>query len=223
MDDQSRYPIVQPAGLEPRESPDLPGSEASGGGGADMIAASQLQTGLSDSEVDELAEFLERRAFPRGGMEISMLDGYLTSIVSGPEVIAPSEWLADVWSDSTADSADPVFETGTQAERLHLLVLRRLNEIVRDLERDEIQPILRQRGSDDRAQTEVADLWCFGFALGMALRPDAWNRLISSDDGGLLLPILTVASPFFEPDADEDQASEELVTDEQRALLVELI
>ena len=57
----------------------------------------------------------------------------------------------------------------------------------------------------------------------MALRPDAWNRLISSDDGGLLLPILTVASPFFEPDADEDQASEELVTDEQRALLVELI
>ena len=75
-----------------------------------MIAASQLQTGLSDSEVDELAEFLERRAFPRGGMEISMLDGYLTSIVSGPEVIAPSEWLADVWSDSTADSADPVFE-----------------------------------------------------------------------------------------------------------------
>jgi uncharacterized protein len=188
-----------------------------------MIASSQLQTRLSDSEVDELAEFLERCALPSGGMEISMLDGYLTSIASGPEFIAPSEWLPDVWGDSADDNDDAALETEAQAERLHLLVFRRLNEIIRDLERDEIQPIFRRYAGADGAQTDVADLWCFGYALGMALRPDTWQPLVSSDDGGLFLPILALASASFEPDPDEHRVLNELVTDRERAELVELI
>jgi uncharacterized protein len=191
--------------------------------GNNMIESFQLQTGLSDSEVDELAEFLERRALSKGGMEISMLDGYLTSIASAPEVIAPSEWLPDVWSDSADDDDEATFETEAQAERLHLLVFRRLNEIVRNLERDDIQPIFRRYNGADGAHTDVADLWCFGYALGMALRPDTWQPLVSSDDGGLLLPILALASASFEPDPDEHRVFDELVTDRERAELVELI
>jgi uncharacterized protein len=58
-----------------------------------MIAANLLRTELSDGEIDELEDFLQSRCLPKGGMNTSMLDGYLTAIVSGPELIPPSEWL----------------------------------------------------------------------------------------------------------------------------------
>ena len=54
----------------------------------------------SETEYDALEAFFGSNAVPQDCMDLEMLDGFLTAIVSGPELIQPSEWLPVVWSDS---------------------------------------------------------------------------------------------------------------------------
>ena len=58
-----------------------------------------------------LAAFLASDAAPTA-MQLAELDGFLTGIVTGPELIMPSEWLPLVWGGD-----DPVFETAGDAAK----------------------------------------------------------------------------------------------------------
>ncbi|MCW8958353.1 MAG: UPF0149 family protein, partial [Gammaproteobacteria bacterium] len=71
---------------------------------------SQLNTPLSDQEIDELNRFLLERipeeeanaaveGVDEGVLDISELDGFLTAIVSGPQPLKPSEWLPVLWGE----------------------------------------------------------------------------------------------------------------------------
>jgi len=64
-----------------------------------MAEMRALDEPLSDAELDSLEGFLASDAVPQDCMDLEMLDGFLTAIVSGPESIQPSEWLPQVWSD----------------------------------------------------------------------------------------------------------------------------
>src|SRR5215471_16607470 len=90
-----------------------------------MTEANKLDEPLSDTDYDELEVFLGSNAVPQDCMDLEMLDGFLTAIVSGPELIQPSEWLPVVWSDSQR-TVTPVFQNNEQAERILSLVLRML-------------------------------------------------------------------------------------------------
>jgi uncharacterized protein len=48
---------------------------------------------LTDEEIEELDQFLLDAEGIEESMNISMLDGFLTAIVSGPKTIMPSEWI----------------------------------------------------------------------------------------------------------------------------------
>ena len=76
-----------------------------------------LDEPLSDGELDELEVFLASDAVPQDCMDLEMLDGYLTAVVSGPEAIQPSEWLPQVWSEGSK-SGTPVFVDNDQAQRV---------------------------------------------------------------------------------------------------------
>jgi hypothetical protein len=52
---------------------------------------------LTDEEIEELDQFLLDADGIEESMNISMLDGFLTAIVSGPKTIMPSEWIRWVW------------------------------------------------------------------------------------------------------------------------------
>ena len=87
-----------------------------------MTETSKLDEPLSDSDYDELEAFLGSNVVPQDCMDLEMLDGFLTAIVSGPELIQPSEWLPVLWSDSQR-SVTPVFQNNEQGERILSLVL----------------------------------------------------------------------------------------------------
>src|SRR5512135_1743999 len=89
-----------------------------------------LDEPLTDAELDELEGFLASDAVPQDCMDLEMLDGYLTAIVSGPDVVQPSEWLPQVWSEG-GKSATPAFADTEQAQRIMALVLRHLVGIQR--------------------------------------------------------------------------------------------
>ena len=48
-------------------------------------------------DLDALDAFLLSDRTPENCMGLSDLDGFLTAIVIGPELIAPSEWLPIIW------------------------------------------------------------------------------------------------------------------------------
>ena len=64
-----------------------------------MAETNKLDEPLSEAEYDTLEAFFGSNAVPQDCMDLEMLDGYLTAVVSGPEAIQPSEWLPQVWSD----------------------------------------------------------------------------------------------------------------------------
>src|ERR671929_111585 len=91
-----------------------------------------LDEPLTDSKLDELEGFLASDAVPQDCMDLEMLDGFLTAIVSGPEDIQPSEWLPQVWSDG-GRTASPAYADNEQAQGIMALMLRHMVGIQRTL------------------------------------------------------------------------------------------
>ena len=91
-----------------------------------------LDEPLFDPELDELEGFLASDLVPPDCMDLEMLDGFPTAIVSGPESVQPSEWLPQVWSDG-GRSSNPAFTGSDRAQRIMGLMLRHMVGIQRTL------------------------------------------------------------------------------------------
>ena len=63
--------------------------------------------------LEELDAFLMSDDAPDNCMMLSDLDGYLTAVAIGPELIMPSEWLPHVWGGASAE-----FKSEDQARRV---------------------------------------------------------------------------------------------------------
>jgi uncharacterized protein len=137
---------------------------------------------LTPEMIEELDEFLLSDGAPPDSMGISDLDGLLTGIVVGPELIMPSEWIPVIWQ-----GGEPTFADAQQAERIMSIIMARYNEIIRELdsEPDEFRPILWQ-ASDGRY---LAADWCEGFMDAVELRVDAWQPLLEAD-AMIIAPIM---------------------------------
>jgi uncharacterized protein len=136
------------------------------------------------------------------GLMLCGLDGFLTAIAIGPELILPSEWVPLIWGVNA-----PVFEDDDDALQVLGAVMHRYNAILLALARDPstYEPILR--ANDDGEL--IAKDWAEGFLMGLALRRDAWEPMLESDDGMTLMPILVLGdeaalAPFIADAEDKD-------------------
>ncbi|WP_119417856.1 UPF0149 family protein [Desertibaculum subflavum] len=159
----------------------------------------------SDADLDRLETFLESDRVPEGTMNLSMLDGFLTAVAAGPEVVPPAEWLATIWGEAGLPFAD-----AAEREEVERLILDRQDQIWRDLAGDPPQctPIYWLTEDND----EVAFDWAEGFMVGVYLRAEAWMPLIGDEAHvDLLGPILFLCEdengqPLIEAEADEAEA-----------------
>ncbi len=159
-----------------------------------------------------LEEFLASDSSPPDCMQLSELDGFLAGIVSGPELIRPSEWLPHVWRTD-----DPVFADMAQATAILGSVMSRYNEIVHGLDArpPSYQPLLVER----QDSTIDASDWTLGFLLAMSLRQDAWEPLTLIADGMLMLePVMLIASTNDKANLTLDD--DERLPDEEMAKLL---
>jgi uncharacterized protein len=142
-------------------------------------------------------------------MPLSVLDGFLTGIAIGPELVMPSEWLPYVWGGE-----DPVFDDQAQASAILGAIMGRYNAILREIEAGTFEPLVWEAPDG----TMIAGDWAEGFMHAVVLRPDAWEPLMRSKRHGvLLLPILVLCGDEtgesvlgLEPD-EEDRAMAEAV------------
>ena len=184
------------------------------------MADRALDEPLTDAELDELEAFLASDAVPQDCMDLEMLDGYLCAIVSGPEVVQPSEWLPGVWSEG-GRAATPAYTSSDQAQRVMGLILRHVVGLQRTLEESptRFKPLLYL--TDERAKSdkgpEEATAWSEGYMAGVKHREEAWQPLYDARDArDWIFPIEALAY------GDQDPEFAEWIDDkEKRGALVD--
>ncbi len=137
-----------------------------------MKSLEELSHPLDNAEYDELDAFLLSLEHDDAVWNLSELDGLVTAIVSGPEAIAPSEWLPLVWGG--ADSA-PALESPEAYERLISLMVRHLNSTAHTLMEDPVsyEPCFMENRVKGKSYLVVDD-WCTGYMKGVGLRENLW-------------------------------------------------
>jgi uncharacterized protein len=143
-----------------------------------------------------LADFLASERVSAESLSMLALDGYLTALHVGPSLIPPSEWMAGVWGD------DPVFDDTDEAQSILNALMQRYNAIGAELGKGgkRYRPYGWPDDHAERASTETAAEWAFGFWNGIRLRPDDWRPMIRNTKARVLLaPILC----FIETDEGE--------------------
>ena len=155
----------------------------------------------SPINLDALDDYLMSDRAPDDSMGLSDLDGFLTGVVVGPELIMPSEWLPVIWG-----GAEPEFETQEEMRTVLGTIMGRYNEIAAcfDSDPEEFDPIFWE-GPEGEV---IASDWAGGFLDAVALRPQAWKPLIEDDRAGILLAPLFLLNGDMELDdgaADEDE------------------
>ena len=160
-------------------------------------------------DLEALDQFLMSDASPEDCMQLSDLDGFLTGIAIGPELVMPSEWLPVVWGGE-----EPVFEDAEQARTVIGTIMGRYNEILRVLDTDpEAYAPIFWEGPDGEV---IAADWAEGFVDAIRLRPEAWRPLLEDREAlVMLMPILALCgdaeggSPLeLDPEEDADLLAE---------------
>ena len=154
-------------------------------------------------DLDALDDYLMSDLAPDESMGLSDLDGFLTGIVVGPELILPSEWLPVIWGGE-----EPEFQTEAEMRTGLGTIMGRYNQIVACFtsDSDDFEPIFLE-GPEGEV---IASDWAGGFLDAVALRPQAWKPLMEDDRAGILM------APLFLLNGDTEIA--EGATDENELL-----
>jgi len=153
-------------------------------------------------DLDALDDYLVSDHAPDNGMGLSDLDGFLTGIVVGPELILPSEWLPEIWGGD-----EPEFESEAEMRTVLGTIMGRYNEIVTclDSEPESFDPIFME-GPEGEV---IASDWAAGFLDAVALRSNAWEPLITDDRAGIMMLPILLLNGEAEIDAGPDSANDE--------------
>lgn len=149
------------------------------------------------ADLDLLDEFLISDRAPEGSMLLSDLDGFLTGIAIGPDMLLPSEWLPVIWGGD-----EPEFASTDEAQAIILAIMLRYGEIISALENahEDFDPIFLE-GPDGR--TIAAD-WAAGFLDAVSLRPESWQPLLRDKQAAMY------ATPIFLLASSDDQIPDDI-------------
>ena len=139
---------------------------------------------MASIDLRPLDRYLDSGQAPDDSMGLSDLDGFLTGIIAGPELILPSEWLPVIWGNG-----EPKFRSAKQAKTIIGLIMGRYNEIAEVFVSDsrEFEPIFLRWPT---GEVVVSD-WACGFLDAVKMRRAAWEPLFSHPRGKVLLePLL---------------------------------
>ena len=142
-------------------------------------ASDPATTPLSDAELDQLSELLERYAVPHGGMSLEMLDGFLSALAVGPRPPSPGEIEPLVWGEDAPalPAADAARDAHGLLMRLAGSVERRVRVAPEDLQSVHM-PVLahpEHTPGDEDTVFELGKEWAMGFIEGVALREAEWD------------------------------------------------
>jgi len=132
---------------------------------------------LSESELDELENFLLYERCPESSMMIDTLHGFFTAIVLTPANLVTTHWLRWVWDMDEGEFA-PEFETVEEANHILGLIMRYYNSIVSMIDEGQFEPVFMEMNIGSGSEFLDAGGWCEGFIFGVELFSEYWQTLI---------------------------------------------
>ncbi|MFQ6614423.1 MAG: UPF0149 family protein, partial [Fidelibacterota bacterium] len=82
---------------------------------------------FNDADQQALESFLDSDRTPVNCMDISMLHGFFTSLVIGPETVMPSDWLPMIWQETEGD--EMIWDSLEETQRIIGLIMKFFNSI----------------------------------------------------------------------------------------------
>lgn len=140
---------------------------------------------LRDERIEQLADLLERRAVPFGGLGLEALDGFFSALSIGPETIEDAQWQAVVWGGATPrwNDEDEAREVAALLAGARELALRRACHEDDSLP-DWLMPLLWLPEDPDAAHPDTLDAgrdWADGFLRAVELCEAAWDAWLDED------------------------------------------
>lgn len=130
----------------------------------------------SEIDLDRLEALLFALPQENAPMTLSELDGYVTGLLTCPEMIQPSEWLPDVWGE-TGDAQFPDLKA---VQETTAAVMAHYNSVAQGITQGRwLEPIYEVDPNSDETLWEP---WLDGFVTAQALRPQAWADLYDRSD-----------------------------------------
>ena len=134
----------------------------------------RVKTGFQEISPDEivaLGEFLDREPLGKRSMGIPMLDGFLTAMVIGPEVVMPSDYLRWIW-DWKRGKKDAEFADIAEANRILGYVQGMNNRVAGPLmdEPPSVVPVFVFEPAWDHVE------WVGGFLMGADFDAEVWDH-----------------------------------------------
>ncbi|MFC0696413.1 UPF0149 family protein [Paraburkholderia humisilvae] len=135
---------------------------------------------MTDAEIELLDDFLISGAVHDDSMDVSMMDGFITAVASGPNMLMPSAMLPWIWDAEHGKNA-PRFASTSEARRITGLILRHWNDVNDSLNQtpDAYEPLLPEREVEGNTLS-IIDEWCEGYCKGIEIDREAWDPLIAS-------------------------------------------
>ena len=125
-----------------------------------------LDTPLTNQEVDDLDAFLLQSGLD-APMDISMLDGFLCAVLSGPGQMPPTQWMPWIWDYEAAEQV-PQFANDQNAKHVASLVMRFAREIALNLEHalDDFEPLFPERETETGSEFVIEPSFYWHDQLG---------------------------------------------------------
>jgi uncharacterized protein len=158
-----------------------------------MIQSELSLQPLSEQELVMLETFLASPGTTEESMaSLEMIDGYMTAIVIGPEMITEHRWLRYMLDPE--NRTEKLFESTEDEERIVSLLNRHISAIADQFKNDpeDFLPLYEMfsYGNDEERELAIEE-WALGFILGMELSHDAWQPLFADESSSML------AGPLF--------------------------
>lgn len=126
---------------------------------------------VDDAELAVLDAILAKYATDESLENVSGLHGFLTAIVSAPNMMPPSQWLAEIWG---GEDLQPAWKNIDEAQHFMGALFTLMNNISRELMEapQTFSPVFM----DDSDAPDVSE-WCFGYICAVELDEDGWDAL----------------------------------------------
>ncbi len=95
-----------------------------------------LDKPLSETEKDQLSDRLDQFSDPQA-MNLEMVDGYFVALHCSPDMVAPSDFLSEIWGADEMDDED-AFDDESQFQPFFSLLMRHYNDVVRQLGNEDV-------------------------------------------------------------------------------------
>jgi uncharacterized protein len=173
-----------------------------------MLQSERAHQPLSEEELNMLEAFLASADSPEECMNsLEMIDGYLTAIVIGPEVVPEHRWIKYMLDPENL--RENLFNSPEDEARITDLLNRHVNAIDAQFESEPegFLPIYEMFSYSEEEERQIAiEEWALGFILGIELSHEAWQPLFSDESTAMLAGPLFVLGKVTE---DYDTMSQE--------------